>query len=69
MENPIMKKRTLGKSGLTVSELGFGCMGMSFGYGPTTLTRDEQIAVIRGAYERGVTYFDTAEGYGPYTRR
>jgi len=61
-----MKQRTLGKSGLTVSELGYGCMGMSFGYGPTTLPRTEQIAVIRAAYERGVTFFDTAEAYGPY---
>ena len=61
-----MKTRTLGRSGLTVSELGFGCMGMSFGYGPTTLSRAEQIAVIRAAHERGVTLFDTAEAYGPY---
>ncbi len=61
-----MKMRRLGRSGLTVSELGFGCMGMSFGYGPTSLTRPEQIAVIRTARDRGVTYFDTAEAYGPY---
>jgi len=61
-----MKKRSLGKSGLEVSELGYGCMGMSFGYGPTTLSRAEQIAVIRGAHDRGVTFFDTAEAYGPY---
>ncbi|WP_175817329.1 aldo/keto reductase [Burkholderia diffusa] len=62
-----MEKRQLGKSGLVVSALGYGCMGMSFGYGPTTLSRSEQIAVIRAAYERGVTFFDTAEAYGPYT--
>ena len=62
-----MEKRTLGKSGLEVSALGFGCMGMSFGYGPATLGRPEQIAVIRAAYERGVTLFDTAEAYGPFT--
>ncbi|MDM0040010.1 aldo/keto reductase [Variovorax sp. J22G21] len=61
-----MKTRQLGRSGLTVSELGFGCMGMSFGYGPTTLSRQEQIAVIRAAHDRGVTLFDTAEAYGPY---
>jgi aryl-alcohol dehydrogenase-like predicted oxidoreductase len=61
-----MKKRHLSRSGLEVSALGYGCMGMSFGYGPTKLTRQEQIAVIRAAYERGVTLFDTAEAYGPY---
>lgn len=61
-----MNLRKLGSSGLEVSALGFGCMGMSFGYGPTTLSRNEQIAVIRAAYERGVTLFDTAEAYGPY---
>lgn len=61
-----MQTRQLGNSGLVVSELGFGCMGMSFGYGPTTLSKSEQIAVIRAAYERGVTFFDTAEAYGPY---
>ncbi len=60
-----MKKRQLGRSGLQVSALGFGCMGMSFGYGPTALSRNEQIAVIRAAYECGVTLFDTAEAYGP----
>jgi aryl-alcohol dehydrogenase-like predicted oxidoreductase len=62
----IMQKRTLGKSTLEVSALGFGCMGMSFGYGPTSLSRQEQIVVIRAARDRGVTYFDTAEAYGPY---
>jgi aryl-alcohol dehydrogenase-like predicted oxidoreductase len=61
-----MKTRQLGRSGLTVSELGFGCMGMSFGYDPTLLSRAEQIAVIRAAHDRGVTLFDTAEAYGPY---
>ena len=61
-----MQKRTLGNSGLEVSALGFGCMGMSFGYGPTTLDRAGQIAVIRAAHERGVTLFDTAEAYGPF---
>ena len=48
-----MKMRQLGRSGLTVSELGFGCMGMSFGYDPTRLSRQEQIAVIRAAHDRG----------------
>jgi aryl-alcohol dehydrogenase-like predicted oxidoreductase len=61
-----MKKRTLGKSGLEVSALGFGCMGLSFGYGPAT-EKDQAIKVIRAAYEGGVTFFDTAEAYGPFT--
>lgn len=61
-----MKKRKLGNSGLEVSALGFGCMGMSFGYGPTSLSREEQIDVIRAAHDFGVTFFDTAEAYGPY---
>jgi aryl-alcohol dehydrogenase-like predicted oxidoreductase len=60
-----MNKRTLGKSGLEVSALGLGCMGLSFGYGPAT-EKNEAIKVIRAAYERGVTFFDTAEAYGPY---
>jgi len=59
-----MQKRQLGKSGLEVSALGFGCMGLSFGYGPPT-ERDQAINVIRAAYESGVTFFDTAEAYGP----
>jgi aryl-alcohol dehydrogenase-like predicted oxidoreductase len=61
-----MQKRTLGKSGLEVSALGFGCMGISFGYGPAT-TREEGIGIIRAAVEGGVTFFDTAEAYGPFT--
>ena len=61
-----MQKRKLGKSGLEVSTLGLGCMGMSFGFGPPG-DKQEMIAVIRGALERGVTFFDTAEIYGPYT--
>lgn len=60
-----MYKRALGKSGLEVSALGFGCMGLSFGYGPAT-EKSEAIKVIRAAFERGVTFFDTAEAYGPY---
>ncbi len=60
-----MKKRTLGKSGLEVSALGFGCMGLSFGYGPAT-EKQQAISMIRAAFERGVTFFDTAEAYGPY---
>jgi aryl-alcohol dehydrogenase-like predicted oxidoreductase len=60
-----MQTRTLGKSGLKVSALGFGCMGLSFGYGPATEKR-QGIALIRAAYEKGVTFFDTAEAYGPY---
>jgi len=60
-----MKKRKLGSSGLEVSSLGLGCMGLSFGYGPAT-EKSEAIKLIRAAYERGVTFFDTAEAYGPY---
>src|SRR5499427_6294000 len=61
-----MQKRKLGKSGLEVSAIGLGCMGMSFGYGPAG-EKSGMIAVIRAAIERGVTFFDTAEVYGPYT--
>jgi aryl-alcohol dehydrogenase-like predicted oxidoreductase len=60
-----MQKRTLGKSGLEVSALGFGCMGLSYGYGPAT-DRTEAVKLIRAAFERGVTFFDTAEAYGPF---
>ena len=60
-----MQKRKLGKSGLEVSAIGLGCMGMSFGYGPAK-DKQEMIPVIRAAVERGVTFFDTAEVYGPY---
>ena len=60
-----MQKRMLGKSGLEVSALGFGCMGLSFGYGPAT-EKEQAIKVIRAAYDGGVTFFDTAEAYGPY---
>jgi len=61
-----MQQRTLGNSGLEVSAIGFGCMGLSFGYGPAT-SRDEGIAIIRAAFDGGVTFFDTAEAYGPFT--
>jgi aryl-alcohol dehydrogenase-like predicted oxidoreductase len=61
-----MRKRQLGKSNLEVSAIGLGCMGMSFGYGPAK-DKQEMISVIRAAVERGVTFFDTAEVYGPYT--
>jgi len=61
-----MQKRKLGNNGLEVSALGLGCMGMSFGYGPAGDTQ-EMIAVIRSAVEQGITFFDTAEVYGPYT--
>jgi aryl-alcohol dehydrogenase-like predicted oxidoreductase len=60
-----MQKRVLGKSGLEVSALGFGCMGLSYGYGPAT-EKSEAIKVIRAAYDGGVTFFDTAEAYGPF---
>lgn len=59
-----MQKRKLGKSNLEVSALGLGCMGLSFGYGPPT-DKEKAIALIRAAVERGVTFFDTAEAYGP----
>ena len=62
----MMQKRQLGKNGPEVSAIGLGCMGMSFGYGPAK-DKQEMIAVIRGAVERGVTFFDTAEVYGPFT--
>jgi aryl-alcohol dehydrogenase-like predicted oxidoreductase len=61
-----MQKRKLGKSNLEVSAVGLGCMGMSFGYGPAA-DRQEMISLIRSAVERGVTFFDTAEAYGPFT--
>ncbi|HEY3586819.1 MAG TPA: aldo/keto reductase [Myxococcaceae bacterium] len=61
-----MKTRKLGKSGLEVSALGFGCMGLSFGYGPA-VEKPEGIKVIRAAVDLGVTFFDTAEVYGPFT--
>ena len=60
-----MQKRRLGKSNLEVSALGLGCMGLSFAYGPAT-DKHEAIKLIRAAFERGVTFFDTAEAYGPY---
>src|SRR4029453_603 len=59
-----MQKRKLGK--LEVSAIGYGCMGLSYGYGPAT-NREEGIRIIRAAAERGVTIFDTAEAYGPFT--
>ena len=61
-----MEKRKLGKSQLEVSALGLGCMGLSYGYGPAT-DKQEAIKLIRTAFERGVTFFDTAEAYGPFT--
>lgn len=61
-----MQKRKLGKSSLEVSAIGLGCMRMSAGHGPVAGTKEEMIAVIRGAVERGVTLFDTAQVYGPF---
>ena len=61
-----MQKRKLGKSNLEVSALGLGCMGMSFSYPPFP-DKQEMIALIRAAFERGITFFDTAEVYGPFT--
>jgi len=60
-----MQQRQLGKNGLTISALGFGCMGLSHGYGPAT-DKQQAIALIRAAVDKGVTFFDTAEIYGPY---
>ena len=61
-----MQKRPLGNSGLEVSAIGLGCMGMSFGYGPAS-DKQEMIALLRTAVDRGITFFDTAEAYGPFT--
>ena len=61
-----MQKRILGNSGLEVSAIGLGCMGLSYGYGPAT-EKQQAITLIRTAFERGVTFFDSAEAYGPYT--
>ncbi len=61
-----LEKRKLGSSGLEVSALGYGCMGLSFGYGPAT-DKQEAISLIRSAVELGITFFDTAEAYGPFT--
>jgi aryl-alcohol dehydrogenase-like predicted oxidoreductase len=61
-----MRKRKLGKNGLEVSAIGLGCMGMSYGYGPAG-DKQEMISLLRSAVERGVTFFDTAEVYGPFT--
>ena len=60
-----MKTRQLGRNGLTVSEIGLGCMGLSYGYGPATDTTDA-IRLIRAGFERGINFFDTAEAYGPF---
>src|SRR4051812_16407383 len=64
-QRQVMQKRTLGNSNLEVSALGFGCMGLSASYGPPT-ERQEGIKVIRAAVDQGVTFFDTAEVYGPF---
>ena len=61
-----MQKRTLGSRGLEVSAIGLGCMGLSYGYGPA-VDKQDGISLIRSAFERGVTFFDTAEVYGPFT--
>ena len=61
-----MQKRKLGNGNLEVSTLGLGCMGMSYGYGPAG-DKQEMISLLRSAVERGVTFFDTAEAYGPFT--
>src|SRR5690349_16388638 len=60
-----MQKRKLGKSGLEVSALGLGCMGMSFSYGPPK-DKQEMISLLHAAVDRGITFFDTAEVYGPF---
>src|SRR5690348_2918751 len=61
-----MDKRTLGKSGLEVSTLGLGCMGMSYAYGASAPDKRDMVKLLRQAVERGVTFFDTAEAYGPF---
>lgn len=60
-----MKHRTLGDSGLDVSAIGLGCMGLSFGYGPAA-SKEDAVKLIRRAFDLGVTFFDTAEAYGPF---
>jgi aryl-alcohol dehydrogenase-like predicted oxidoreductase len=60
-----MQKRTLGNSGLEVSAIGLGCMGLSYGYGPAT-DKKQAVELIRSAVDSGVTFFDTAEAYGPF---
>ena len=60
-----MQKRIFGKSNLEVSALGLGCMGMSYGYGPAT-DNAQAISLIRAAFEQGITFFDSAEAYGPF---
>jgi aryl-alcohol dehydrogenase-like predicted oxidoreductase len=62
----IVQKRKLGKRNLEVSAIGFGCMGLDFGYA-TNISRQEGVALIRAAYDRGATFFDTAKVYGPFT--
>ena len=62
-----MQKRKLGKSNLEVAAIGLGCMGLSHGYGPA-VAKNEGISLIRAAVERGVTFFDTAEAYGPFMK-
>src|ERR1700729_4569696 len=66
MKENQMQKRKLGKSNLEVSAIGFGCMGLNFSYGHA-LSKEESIALVRQAGDRGVTFFDTAEVYGPFT--
>ena len=66
MTEETMQKRPLGKSGLEVSAIGLGCMGLSFGLGPATEKQDA-IRLLQAAYESGITFFDTAEAYGPFT--
>src|SRR6476661_5817592 len=60
-----MQKRRLGDSNLEVSPIGFGCMGLSYGYGPA-VDKAQGISLIRAAFDRGITFFDTAEAYGPF---
>src|SRR5438105_6112014 len=60
-----MHKRKLGSSNLEISAIGLGCMGLSYGYGPAT-DKQDAIKLIRAAYDKGVTFFDTAEAYGPF---
>jgi aryl-alcohol dehydrogenase-like predicted oxidoreductase len=66
MKGEIMQPRKFGKSNLEVSAIGLGCMGLSFGYGPA-VDKQQGISLIRTAVERGVSFFDTAEVYGPFT--
>jgi predicted oxidoreductase len=69
MEGEVLEKRQLGRHCLKVSAIGLGCMRLSAGHGPVRGTKEEMIAVLRGAVDRGIIFFDTAQVYGPFVKR